>query len=87
MKRQYGLLRSLALLLWATLPTGGLCHPLTKIQEEEEVLVLVSVDRIGHFEINALITGQQIKLPVVKLLTAIKIKYQWAAPDGTLQIF
>ncbi len=87
MKRQYGLLRSLALLLWATLPTCGLCHPSTKIQEEEEVLVLVSVDRIGHFEINALITGQQIKLPVVKLLSAIKIKYQWAAPDGTLRIF
>ena len=54
--------------------------------EEEEVLVLVSVSRIGHFEINALVEGQQLKLPVARLLSFLQFPHQWTSPAGELQV-
>lgn len=88
MERKPKLLRSLALLFWVTLSTSAWFIPPTTAEEEEEeeVLILVSVSNIGHFEINALIAGQQIKLPVAKLLSLIGIEHQWITPGGALRI-
>lgn len=86
MERKPKLLHVVVLLLWSTLSTCALGNPSSIAREEEEVLILVSVSHIGHFEINALIAEQQIKLPVVKLLSLIGIDCQWTNTGSALRI-